>query len=357
MRAAARACGHSTDAIAASISTMAAQSCQCSVSPSHQRARDDAEHRDQHHRQRRGHRRQAARKEQPGRLREAEDQHGVVDDRGPDRRASARASGRARTTTASTVITSVVSTVIQKLIAKRRRIDAACGAAAACRAPTTAAATSMPSAAQRPAGERRRARATAAARRRRAAAANAGRRWRGAQALAEQRSDPTAPRTSASCSRGSRRAPTTAPARRGSPARARPACWSRSARPARASARRAIANGTRCTEQHRRRAPAAPSHIDSGAKGERRKAASTPSFMIGQLRPQTSVSSDRTASWRRSKLTSSSPVAAEVALAPEEAARGRRRRASIMPNATQKPVALWISGSASKFMPKKPVTG
>ena len=27
----------------------------------------------------------------------------------------------------------------------------------------------------------------------------------------------------------------------------------------------------------------------------------------------------------------------------------------MMPNATQTPVALWISGSASKFMPKKPV--
>ena len=50
------------------------------------RARDGAEHRNQHHRHARGDRRQVARHDQPDRLRQAEDQHRVVADGGDRRR-------------------------------------------------------------------------------------------------------------------------------------------------------------------------------------------------------------------------------------------------------------------------------
>ena len=185
------------------------------------RAGERAEDRNHHHRHARRDRRQIARQDEPDRLREAEDEHGVVDDRRPRRRArrgpavALEEAGQRRHGDGG-------RDRHPEDDGQRRRNDL--------RAPHLLRA-------ERPDGRRdqhadgrermrrraSRARARAAARRR---APRRRCRRRGARRAARGRAPrPRAPRRSASCSRGSPRGPTTVPGSRRSRARARRACW------------------------------------------------------------------------------------------------------------------------------------
>ena len=150
----ARAQQQHTEAIAASISTMAAKSRQCSCSFSHQAPDSAAQHRDQHHRQRRGHRRQRA----PGRTTGCAKPKisTALKTMPPTARRRRGASAHAPAAAASTVITSVVSVVIQNTMASSGAPPSWCGAAAACpapRPPRTAACRRPPRACRRHAAE------------------------------------------------------------------------------------------------------------------------------------------------------------------------------------------------------------
>ncbi len=198
--------GHSTEAIAASISTMAAKSCQCSCSFSHQAPAsvpstgiiitDSVEATGG----------SCARQVQPGGLRKAEDHHRVVDDAAPRHGHWARAQRSRSKSVASTVITSVVITVIQKTMARMWRGHA--GAAQLLRAQCPGR-RSQQHAAGSPGPAGHVAEFVPQQQRRRRCAAAATPLTAGGPAAGRTAPRPTAPRRSASCSPGSPRGPTT----------------------------------------------------------------------------------------------------------------------------------------------------